>query len=150
MTDVKEAAPRKSRVFLADDSQELRDSLRKLLESEPDFVVCGEADTVQGAVDGISSSAPDVAIVDIGMGPQSGFHVLRVLGTNSHIPILIFSMHPDALYADAAFEVGAQGYLMKSEPDKITTALRQILNGKLYDPRKTKTSRTINKGGRTS
>ena len=128
---------RKARVFLIDDSQELRESLRTLLESQPDFEVSGEAATVESALEGIASSKPDLVVLDIQMGAQTGFDVLRQLQSASpSVRVLILSMYADSLYAGAAVQGGARGYLTKcGPPGRIVRALRRILSGKSYFPR---------------
>lgn len=125
---------KKARVFIVDDFAPMRDSLRKLLALEPDLEVCGEASNVTAAYEGIQLSHPDVAIVDLVLGPETGIELLRRL--NHHVqtlPVLILSMLPERLNASTVLDHGARGYIMKSEsPDHILDALRRVLHGEIY------------------
>jgi DNA-binding NarL/FixJ family response regulator len=55
------------RVVLVDDHPMFRDGLRKLLESDMGFDVCGEAGDVQGAVDAVRALRPDILLLDMAM-----------------------------------------------------------------------------------
>ena len=49
------------------------------------------------------------------------------------IPILVLSMHDEAIYAERCLKAGASGYIMKQEPsDKMLSAIRKVLDGKMY------------------
>lgn len=124
----------RARVFIADDYLQMRESLRKLLEYEDDFEVCGEAADADAALKGILETRPDIAIVDLVMGKSSGVDLLeRLHGAVHQIPVLILTMLPERLNAEFLLEKGAKGYLMKTESaDQILNALRQVLRGKIY------------------
>ena len=124
----------KSKVFIVEDHLQMRQGLRKLLEFERDFQVCGEAGDVPGAIQGILESRPDVAVVDLELGSRNGLEVIQELQRRSRqIPVLILSMHSETLYAESALYRGAQGYVMKTaDPDEITYALRRVLEGDIY------------------
>jgi len=124
----------KAKVFIVEDHPQMREGLRKLVEYEADFQVCGEAVDVRGAVEGILDSRPDVAIIDLELGRQTGLDVIQELGRRSRqVPVLILSMHSETLYAESSLHKGAQGYVMKSAtPDEITYALRCVLDGNIY------------------
>jgi DNA-binding NarL/FixJ family response regulator len=75
-----------------------------------------------------------VAIVDLILGQETGLELLKRLGARLQaLPVLILTMLPENLNAATALELGARGYIMKSEsPDKILEALRQVLKGNVY------------------
>lgn len=125
---------KKGRVFIVDDYSPMRDSLRKLLALEPDLEVCGEAGSVNAAYQAIQSSQPDITILDLVLGRETGFELLkRLQGKLPHLPVLVLSMLPESLNAANALELGARGYIMKSEsPDLILAALRRVLSGEIY------------------
>jgi DNA-binding NarL/FixJ family response regulator len=125
---------KKAKVFIVDDYLPMRQSLRKLLEMETDLQVCGEATDVEAAYQGIQTTQPDVAIVDLILGSQTGLELLKKLnGQLQILPVLILSMLPEALNAETVLNKGARGYIMKSEsPDHILAALRQVLKGEIY------------------
>ena len=126
---------KRAKIFIVDDYLPMRQSLRKLLDLENDFAVCGEAGDVEQAYAGILASEPDVVVVDLVLGQQMGVELLNRLGSDrlAHLPILVLSMLPESLNAQTMLDKGARGYIMKSEsPDQILTALRRVLNGQLY------------------
>lgn len=125
---------KQANVFVVDDYAPMRQSLRKLFELEQDFQLCGEAADVDGGYEGIVAHKPDVVIVDLILGQQSGIELLkRMDGMLKKVPVLILSMLPEALNAETVLALGARGYIMKTEsPDQILTAIRQVLNGDVY------------------
>jgi DNA-binding NarL/FixJ family response regulator len=127
------AAPRR-RIFLVDDHALVREGLAKLIEQEADFCVCGEADAAGQAFDRIVGSHPDAVVVDLSLGGDSGLDLLkRLQGLPRPPPVLVLSMHDEAIYATRALRAGARGYVMKRETSgKIIAGLRRILEGNLY------------------
>ena len=125
---------KRKKVFLVDDHPGTREGLRKVIEYEDEFSVCGEASTVELGVSGILQTHADVAVIDLELGKQSGLDILVKLQSASRkIPVLILSMHSETLYAEKALHSGAHGYLMKSEsPDEILLALHQVARGDRY------------------
>lgn len=105
-----------------------------LINQEPDFVVCGEADNGPLAVDLIPKAAPDMAIIDITLKTTSGIELLKDLKVlMPDLPVLVMSMHDESLYAERALRAGARGYVMKHEPSEtVLTAIRRVLSGELH------------------
>jgi DNA-binding NarL/FixJ family response regulator len=130
----KQAQQTKKRILLVDDHPVLRKGLVRLIDSKNEFVVCGEAST---AVDGmalIRELQPDLVIVDIGLPGASGIELTKTIRAEfSKLPVLILSMHEEALYATRALRAGATGYIVKQDAiDNISNALREGLNGRQY------------------
>jgi len=117
-------------VFLVDDYAPMRKNLRWLLEFERDFTVCGEAGDVETALAGMRAAKPDIAIVDLALGNQSGFDLLRRLRENGPpVGVLVLSMLPAEQNAALAMTYGAKKYLTKSDsPDTILDALRAMVD----------------------
>ena len=126
--------PPKIKVFLVDDHPGTREGLRKLLEFENDMCVCGEAGSVVEAVTGITKSQPALVVVDLELGKESGIQLTtRLRELQLKVPVMILSMHPEAVYAEDCLQKGAAGYLMKSEtPEQILLGLREVLQGRIY------------------
>jgi DNA-binding NarL/FixJ family response regulator len=124
----------KKRIFLIDDHPVLRDGLRRLLESEPDLMVCGEAESAHKTFETIQTAAPDLAIVDISLTGPSGIEVVK--GLKSRFPklrMLMLSMHDEVLYAERALRAGAKGYVMKQAPtEHLLAAVRRVLKDEIY------------------
>jgi DNA-binding NarL/FixJ family response regulator len=129
---------RKLQVFLADDHAMLRAGLKRLIESETDMEVIGEAGTGTAAVEQILGLQPNVAVLDISMPEINGLEVVRrVRGICPEIKILILTVHEDRTYSRELLESGALGYLLKrAAADELILAIRNVAAGGMYvDPR---------------
>lgn len=74
-------APRVFRIVLADAQQIFRDGLKRLLESDPQFVVVGGAADAAQAVQMVQKHDPDVLLLDLAMRQGGGREVLKTLAT---------------------------------------------------------------------
>lgn len=130
---VPEAAPKK-KVFLVDDHAVVRLGMRQLLEKQPDFTVCGEAEDGRLALEAILESSPDLAIVDLSLKSGSGLELIKNLKVQMPgTTVLVLSMHDEALHAEMALRAGALGYVMKSDPpEMMLAAMRRVLGGNIY------------------
>ena len=121
-------------ILLADDHALLRNGLRRILESYPEFAVIAEAASGTEAVAIARSAEPDVAIIDIGMPGLNGIEataqiVRRCPGT----AVLILSMHGDERYVMRAIKAGARGYLLKdSVEEELVRAIRAVRSGQTF------------------
>jgi DNA-binding NarL/FixJ family response regulator len=129
-----ESSLSKRKIFLVDDHPLVREWLMNLINQQPDLMVCGEAGSGPEACQRITRLKPDIAVVDISLAEGSGIEVIRdirVLAPKTEV--IVLSMHDESLYAERALRAGARGYVMKRETTKkIITAIRQVLEGKLY------------------
>jgi DNA-binding NarL/FixJ family response regulator len=130
----KHAQQNRKRVLLVDDHPVLRKGLVRLIDSKEEFVVCGEASTAVDAMALIRELSPDLVVADIGLHGASGIELTKTIRTEFHdLPVLILSMHEEALYATRALRAGAMGYIVKQDAiDNIAAALREALNGRRY------------------
>ncbi|MCY2962368.1 MAG: response regulator transcription factor [Planctomycetota bacterium] len=128
------AAPRVYQVLIVDDHPLVRQGLRALLETQPDFRVSGEAEDIRSALQELEHGKPEVLIVDISLKECSGLELIhRIRAKNLTIPILVVSMYDEKLFAERSLAAGAQGYVSKQQaPETVVTALRQVLAGRLY------------------
>jgi DNA-binding NarL/FixJ family response regulator len=122
-------------VVIIDDHPWVRLGLISLIEAQPGFRVCGEAESAQQALEFLKDSTPDVAIVDISLkGEVDGIELTRILKRDyPALPVLVLSMHAEPKYATRALAVGANGYMTKSEaPETLLDTLTRILEGEIY------------------
>ncbi len=104
------------RIILVDDHPVLRKGLVRLIDSKDEFVVCGEASTAVDAMALIRELEPHLVIVDIGLPGVSGIELTKTIHAEfSKLPVLILSMHEEALYATRALRAGAMGYIVKQD-----------------------------------
>jgi len=122
------------KIFLVDDHPMLREGLQCLIEAQAGCKVCGESDTASGALNAIPHLSPDLVITDISLPDKNGLELIKDLQALSPgIPILVFSMHDEMLYAERAMRAGAKGYLMKGAMvDGLAEAVERVLTGGVY------------------
>ena len=122
------------KILLVDDHPLLRKGLVRLIDSKDEFAVCGEASSALDAMTMIRELRPDLVIVDIGLPGASGIELTKTIRAEfPKLPVLILSMHEEALYATRALRAGAMGYIVKQDAiDNIVAALREALDGRQY------------------
>jgi DNA-binding NarL/FixJ family response regulator len=128
------SVPKKTAVFVVDDHPLVRQGLGQIINAEPDMTVCGEAEDSAKALHGISTRNPDLVIVDISLRGNSGLELIKSIKAIRHtLPVLVFSMHDETVYAQRALRAGARAYVMKQESaDKIIAAIRRVMKGEIY------------------
>ena len=128
----------KARVLVVDDHAVVRRGLTQILNDEPDFAVCGEADSADAAMSAISELKPDVVIVDLTMIDTNGLELIKRIGAQwPELPVMMLTMHHESLYSEQALRAGAKGYVMKHEPiEVLINALRRVISGHLHVPKK--------------
>jgi len=121
-------------VLVVDDHPLMRQGLALLINQQQDMQVCGEAEEAQAAMHAIAQLRPDIMILDISLSGPDGLELLKnIRASNPDLPVLILSMHDEAIYAERALRARANGYIMKQEAtEKVLVAVRRILNGEVY------------------
>ncbi len=129
-----EWTPHKLKVFLVDDHPIVRQGLAQMINREPDLTVCGEAQEAASVLQAISTERPDILIVDISLVGPDGLELVKTIRLRHlSLPVLILSMHDEAIYAERALRAGANGYIMKHEAaERVLVAIRQVLNREIY------------------
>jgi DNA-binding NarL/FixJ family response regulator len=124
----------KTKVLVIDDHPIFREGLRKVINSEPDLTVCGEAEGAAEALAEIKALRPDIVIVDITLHQSSGIDLIKDMKLRwPNLPILVLSNHDEALYAERCVRTGARGYVMKTHsPQELLAGLRDVLRGKFH------------------
>jgi len=124
------------RIVLADDHLMLRQSLRRMLEEQPDLKVVGEAN------DGIellnllqlNRFSPHLVILDITMPNLGGIQAAhKIKTTYPDVKILFLTVHKDNEYLKQAISAGAEGYLLKEDMGtELFSAIQTIQQGGVY------------------
>lgn len=97
------------KTIVVDDERLAREEVKRALQKFPEFVIIGEANNVDNAIDLIEKESPDIIFLDIHMPEKSGFDLLEAL---SSVPEVVFTTAYDQ-YAVKAFELNALDYLVK-------------------------------------
>jgi DNA-binding NarL/FixJ family response regulator len=124
----------KSKIFIVDDHPLVREWLAHLVDQTPDLAVCGGAENASGALQEIARLNPDLAIIDLSLGSDSGIDLIRAIREKfPKIALVVLSMHDERVYAERAIRAGARGYVMKRESSKkVVEAIHEVLSGNLY------------------
>jgi DNA-binding NarL/FixJ family response regulator len=130
-----EAGSKRRGILIVDDHPLFRKGMVQLLSQEPDLEVRREAPDHAHALTALRKEKFDLAVIDIGLqGGANGIELMKSIKAEfPNLPVLVLSMHDEALYAERALRAGARGYVMKREAlDNILTAMRTILQGEIY------------------
>lgn len=124
----------KNRILMVEDHPIFRKGVIQLINQEADLEVCGEAETAAEAMSAIERKRPDLVLVDITLKGTNGIELIKNIKVSfPDLPILVLSMHEEALYAERAMRAGAMGYVMKQEvAAQVMLAIRTVLRGELY------------------
>ena len=116
-------------LLLADDNPALLETLIEMLE--PSYRVAAALCNGASVVERVSVLRPDLVILDISLGDLTGFEVARRLkDIGCSAKIIFLSVHEDIDFVNAAFELGACGYVFKSRiTADLTKAIDIVFNG---------------------
>lgn len=104
------------RLLVADDHEIIRKGLCALLQEQPGWEVTAEAKDGREAVEKEKQFKPDVSVIDIGMPGLNGIEATRQIIKNSaHAKVLVLTMHETDGLIREVLEIGARGYLLKSD-----------------------------------
>ncbi|MEY2617778.1 MAG: hypothetical protein RL522_780 [Pseudomonadota bacterium] len=122
------------RIVVADDHAIVREGLKQILATVPDFQVVGEAADGTQVMQRVRETDFDLLLLDLSMPGRSGMELIRLVKADKpRVRILVLSMHQEMQYAVRAIKSGASGYLTKeSAPAELEQALRKIAAGGAY------------------
>jgi len=132
-TPSKNETPR-IRIIIADDHLLLRQGLQVLIETEPDMVVVGQAESGESIVRLTVAEQPDVVVMDVSMPGGDGIGATaRILRDCPTVRVVGLSRHSDPGYARRLFEAGAVGYVVKkTSVVELVKAIRVVFAGGIY------------------
>jgi DNA-binding NarL/FixJ family response regulator len=124
-----------TRILIVDDSPSVRIALRKFLEQNSSWLVCGEAEDGQEAVDRVRQLKPDLVVMDFLMPVQDGLHASeQIKGLFPEIPILLCTMFASSQLSQKARSAGVKGILPKTNIARIGEAIGALLHGDSFYP----------------
>jgi two-component system, NarL family, response regulator NreC len=122
------------RIVLADDHAIMLESLRSLLNDEPDLEVVSEAQDQSSVLRQIETHQPDVLVLEMRLGGASSIDTMRTLG--DHAPatkIVMLTMEDGPFFAQRALAAGATGFVAKEmADDELPLAVRAAARGDEY------------------
>jgi CheY-like chemotaxis protein len=120
-------------ILIADDSEEVRRHVSRILRSNLDFEICAEAVNGQDAVAKARELHPDLVILDLGMPVMNGLEAARELKRILPlVPIILFTLHGQILSDAEARPFGIDRVVAKSDISQLNDHVRSLLP--LADP----------------
>ena len=119
------------RVLICDDHELVRLGLRRLLETEVDLDVIGEAGDADAALEAVARLHPQVVVMDVRMPGRSGIEACREIRSahpETHVLMLTSFADDEALFT--SIMAGASGYILKQiHGVDLIGAIRQVAGG---------------------
>lgn len=121
-------------ILLVDDHALLRQGLRALLQTVPEFAVIGEAENGRQAVQLVDKLKPDIVVMDIAMPQLNGLEAtVQICKISPRSKVLIVSSYSDDVYVQKLTEAGAVGYLIKqAAANELIKAIHETYKGNAY------------------
>ncbi|MGE5736578.1 MAG: response regulator transcription factor [Acidobacteriota bacterium] len=122
-----------ARILIADDGEQVRKSLRHLLEQHEGWDVCGEASDGEETLQKLQELNPDVVVLDLAMPGMDGLEVARrIAKLHRPIAVVLCSMYVDAQLAQSSRRAGISGLVSKSNPKQIVEGIEAALRGERF------------------
>jgi hemolysin D len=121
------------RILIVDDQRSIRERLKYILESEPDFEIVGMVDNGYDAIEQVKNIVPDVVLMDMEMPDIDGVLATKIIASselNKKVRVLVLSSHDTSEYVARSIHAGAKGYLLKgASAEEIRDAVRFVHRG---------------------
>ncbi len=124
----------KKRILLVEDHSLLRQGLRSLVSTLPDFEVVGEARDGKEAIRQCMALSPDLVMMDLSMPGMTGIEATTQIKRRlPHIRVLALTAYKTDEYVREALRAGADGYVLKDASyEELVLALRHVVMGKRF------------------
>ena len=124
----------KIRILVLDDQPLLRYGISGYLNSQPDMMVCGEAESIADVRSKIAESQPQVLVTALRLGAEDSLKLIKKLKTETpQLRILVYSALAETIFAERAMRAKANGYVMKQAArEELAIAVREIVKGGIY------------------
>ncbi|HSY99224.1 MAG TPA: response regulator transcription factor [Terriglobales bacterium] len=128
--------PQPTRILIADDHPIFRDGLRRLLETEPDLKVIGEACDGAEAVRLARQLKPDILLLDLAMPRHPGLEALREMSSGSNqnaVRVILLTAAAEKAQIVEALQLGARGIVLKdSATQLLLKAIHTVMAGEYW------------------
>ena len=124
----------KQRIIIAEDHRILREGLRALISSNPNFDIVGEAEDGRDAIRCVENLMPDLILLDLSMPRMNGMEAIKEIKKQCpETKILVLTVHRTEEYILATLRAGANGYVLKDATHaELLMAMKSVLMGKRY------------------
>jgi DNA-binding NarL/FixJ family response regulator len=118
----------RARILIADDSPLVRKSIRRLLETNPEWEVCGEAANGQEAINQAMVLTPDIIVLDLVMPVMDGLQAARRMAVIApKVPTVMLTMYASDQLRTQASEIGIQSVVSKSQTSSLMDTIETVL-----------------------
>jgi DNA-binding NarL/FixJ family response regulator len=126
--------PERKKILIAEDHTILREGLRMLLSSNPDFEVVAEARDGLEAIRAVDTHKPDLILMDLSMPRMNGVGAIQEIKKQCpSIKILVLTVHKTEEHILTALKTGADGYILKDAThSELMLAIENIFSGRSY------------------
>jgi DNA-binding NarL/FixJ family response regulator len=126
--------PAKTRILVLEEQPLFRYGISAYLNSQPDMIVCGEADSIPDALSKIAECKPHLLLTAVRLGIGDSLEFVKALKAEKPgLLILVYSAFKESIFAEWALRAGANGYLLKTAAkEELLTAIRDVLRGQIY------------------
>ncbi|MGH9505027.1 MAG: response regulator [Terriglobales bacterium] len=123
-----------TRILVADDDATIRLLLRRLLEQQPDWQVCGDAATGAEAIEKVEQLSPDVLVMDLGMPVMTGLQAAPAIArAHPQLPMLLISVQEvSKQLAWEARNAGYRGAVTKSSGNEVLRGVEALLRHETF------------------
>ena len=124
----------RKKIVIAEDHTILREGLRMLLSSNPDFEVVGEAQDGLEAIRSVEAYKPDLVLMDLSMPRMNGVGAIQEIKKQSpSTKILVLTVHKTEEYILTTLKAGADGYVLKDTThSELMLAIENVFSGRSY------------------
>lgn len=122
------------RIVIADHHPVVRKGISCMLKKEKGFSIIGKANNGEELFKFLEKEQPDMLIMEIDIPQLSGISVLRTIKTNHpDTRVVIYSTHPEEIYALRSIKSGAAAYIPKTASTKLfIKALKKVAKGGIF------------------
>jgi DNA-binding NarL/FixJ family response regulator len=131
---LRRSGPMATRILIADDDATIRMLLRRLLERQPDWQVCGDAANGVEAIEKVELLEPDVVVMDLGMPVMTGLQAApEIAKTHPQLPMLLISVQDvSRQLAREALNAGYRGAVTKSDGNEVLKGIEALLRNEIF------------------
>lgn len=125
---------KKITVVVIEDHKLIREMWSRMFEANPVIEVIGESGSLDEAIEMVKIRKPDVVLLDINLGQDSGMDAVpHIRKFSPGTRIIVLSVHNQPVYARKMLQLGAKAYLTKNSSFKeIIKAIELVMKGEVY------------------
>jgi two-component system response regulator DevR len=118
-------------LLIVDDHEMVREGLKAILVSEPDFHIVGDAANAEQALDMIARLHPDIALLDIRLPGTNGIELCRIVTERyPETAVIILTTFTDESLVSQCIQAGARGFIVKDiERFDLKRSIRAVARG---------------------